>query len=254
MASERKNEKTSNVGELSLALLLGGAALVAVGARLRMLAAIPLMVLGAAAAAGGASLRPEANRVVGSMAGDDQLWVKFKSSVSVMKPARDIYEFWRDPLNWPKFMPDVDVVKVLGDRYELTKRLAPGVEVRQEILITEDLPYHKLAWVSLGEELPHRGCLELTTNGGTYVNLTWEYKLALGPAINASSRQLMRRVNEVLLLKLQRFKQIMEGGGATTYGATATRSNSASMLWHVIKSDADRALQDFTEPATTTDA
>jgi uncharacterized membrane protein len=250
-AEQRKNERTSNITELSLALLLGGAALLAVGARLRMLAAVPLMVLGAAAAAGGASLRPEANKVVGSVAGEEQLWVKFKSSVSVMKPARDIYDYWRDPENWPKFMPDIDVFRISDDRYELIKRVAPGIDLRQEILLTEDLPYHKLAWVSLGEELPHRGSVELTTNGGTYVTLTWEYKLAIGPAVNATSKQMMRRVNEVLLLKLQRFKQIMETGGATILGATAARSTSTSMLWHILKSDADRAFQNFSEPATT---
>ncbi|HEY9789252.1 MAG TPA: hypothetical protein V6D22_02555 [Candidatus Obscuribacterales bacterium] len=250
MPDEKTTNKTSNVSDISLGLLVGGVLLLAVGTRLRLLMALPLWLLGTVATAGGASLRPEVNQVVSGLAGEEKLWVKLKSSVSVMKSAQEIYDYWRSPHNWPKFMPDVDIVQLGTDRYELTKRVAPALELRQQFMIVEDLPYHRIAWVSLGEELPFRGSVEFTTNGGTYVTLTWEYKLAIGAAVNSMSKQLLRGLNEVLLLKLQRCKQILETGGATTFGATACRSSSAEMLFHVWKSDANRAFADLTEPAT----
>jgi uncharacterized membrane protein len=251
MPNESKSKPQSNVKELSAIMLLGGAALMLVGTRVRLLAAIPLWLLGAAATVSGASLRPEANHIASGVAGEDSLWVKTKSSVSVMKPTQEIYEFWRNPINWPKFMPDIDIEPSgMGtDRYRLNKRLAPGVELKQELLIVEDLPYHHIAWVSLGEDLPHRGRVEFTTNGGTYVTLTWEYQLAAGPAINAISKTPLRTINEVLLVKLQRFKQILETGGASTFGPTACRSSSLEILWYVLKSDANRAFADLLEPA-----
>jgi uncharacterized membrane protein len=249
MPDEPKSKPTSNIKDLSVVMLLGGAALMLVATRVRLLAAIPLWLLGTAATVSGASLRPEANQLSASVAGEKNLWVKMKSSVSVMKPTPEIYQYWRNPLNWPKFMPDVDVESAGTDRYRLTKRLAPRVDLQQELMIIEDLPYHRIAWVSLGEDLPYRGSVEFTTNGGTYVTLTWEYKLASAPAINAVSKPMMRSINEVLLVKLQRFKQIMETGGASTFGATGCKGTSLDLLWFVLKSDADRAFADLSEPA-----
>lgn len=254
MSEETTKNKTSNVSEVSWGLLLAGSVLAIAATRLRMIAAVPLFILGAAGAISGASMRPTVNRVVASMVGEDDLWIKLKSSVSVMHSTKEIYEYWRDPLNWPRFMPDIDIEKVGTDRFELTKRIAPAVELKQQILITEDLPYHRIAWVSLSEELPFRGAVEFTTNGGTYVTLTWDYKYALGPAVNSISKQLLRKFNEVLLLKLQRFKQIMEQGDATTFGPGNFKSTSAEMLLHVLKSDADRAFADFSDTAATSDA
>jgi uncharacterized membrane protein len=254
MSEEPTKSKTSNVPELSWGLLLGGALLAAVSTRLRLIAAVPLFIVGAASAVSGASMRPTANRLVGSIFTEEDLWIKLKSSVSVMHSTREIYDYWRDPLNWPRFMPDIDIEKAGTDRYELTKRIAPGVELKQQILITEDLPYHKIAWVSLSEELPYRGGVEFTTNGGTYVTLTWDYKYALGPAVNGVSKQLLRKFNEVLLIKLQRFKQLMEQGGATTFGPTNCKSSSAEILLHVLKSDADRAFADMADTTAASEA
>jgi uncharacterized membrane protein len=250
MTGDNKNNRTSNVSELSLGMLFGGLALMALGSRVRLLAALPLWLAGTTLAAGGASMRPEATKLASGIAPEDSLWVKLKSSVSVMRPTAEIYEYWRNPLNWPQFMPDIEVASVGTDRYELIKNVAPGVSLKQQFMIIEDLPYHRIAWVSLGEELPYRGSVEFTTNGGTYVTLTWEYKLATGPAINMMSKQTFRSLNEVLLVKLQRLKQILETGSATIFGATGCRGTSVQLLWYVWKTDAHRAFADLAEPAT----
>lgn len=247
---KHKSKNTSNTGEISTGLMLGGAVLLIAASRFRAVLALPLGIMGAIAAAGGASMRPEANSAVSSMTTQDQMWVKMKSSVSVMRPAPELYSFWRNPENWPKFMPDIDVLPLGQDRYEVTKRLGPGMVLRQEIWISEEIPNQKVAWYSLGDELPHRGSVEFSRNGGTYVTLTWEYKFASAPVVNLLGKRMIRRMNEILLVKLQRFKQIMEGGGATTFGATSNKKSAAGMFWELIKSDAGRAIDDLTTPAT----
>ena len=60
------------------------------------------------------------------------------------------------------------------------------------LLVNRYLRKRRIAWVSLAEELPSRGSVEFTTNGGTYVTLNWEYKLAFGPAINSISKPALR--------------------------------------------------------------
>ena len=66
-------------------------------------------------------------------------------SVTINRPAQELYDFWRDPTNLVQVMENIVSIEPLGpDRSRWTVKAPAGNEVSWESVITKDVPGEKL--------------------------------------------------------------------------------------------------------------
>ncbi len=218
-----------NVGEMERwASLLGGGLLAAWGLSRRnwtglALAAVggSLMVRGATGHCAGYSALgvSTAGRgpATGVPAGAGQ---RVEASVTINRPAEDLYLYWRNFENLPHFMQHLRSVKAEGGRFRWTAEAPLGASVEWEAEIVNEKPGELIAWRSLpGSQVDTAGTVHFrrAPNGaGTEVHVEMKYNPPAGKAgaavawlFGADAR---RQVQESLLA----FQQLMESGKART--------------------------------------
>ena len=84
---------------------------------------------------------------------EDQQWsgaVHVRKSVTVNRPAEELYRFWRDFENLPRFMTHLEEIRKLDDKRSHWKAKGPvGFTFEWDAEITEDRPNERLAWASV---------------------------------------------------------------------------------------------------------
>src|SRR6266508_6908345 len=101
-------------------------------------------------------------------------------SVTIDRPAEELYRFWRDFENLPRFMKHLESVRATGDRSSHWAAKAPaGRTVEWDAEITDDRPNELIAWRSLeGSDVDSVGTvrLERAPGGrGTIVRVEMRY-------------------------------------------------------------------------------
>jgi uncharacterized membrane protein len=116
-------------------------------------------------------------------------------TVTINRPARELYEFWRDLRNLPLFMENIESITVIDARRSHWKVKGPAdSSVEWDSVITDDIPGELIAWESAeGTSVPNSGAL-----GKMFAKM-----FQREPKIQA------RR-------DLRRFKQLMETGEIST--------------------------------------
>jgi uncharacterized membrane protein len=181
-----------------------------------------------------------------------------EKSVTINRPAEDLYRFWRDFANLPRFMKHLDSVSTSAERRSHWVATGPaGTKVQWDAEITEDRPNELIAWRSLeGADVANSGMVrfEPATGGrGTVVRVVLDYNPPAG-ALGASVAKLFGEAPQQQIEgDLRRFKNIMEAGEIpTTTGQTeGKRSAIGSMLKPEQKPDTARAIESAqpTKPA-----
>jgi uncharacterized membrane protein len=69
-------------------------------------------------------------------------------TVTIGKPRREIYDFWRDFSNLPKFMDNVKSVTTRGDKTHWTITGPAGSDVEVITRLVEDRPGEEMSWQS----------------------------------------------------------------------------------------------------------
>jgi uncharacterized membrane protein len=136
-------------------------------------------------------------------------------SVSINKPARELYDFWRDFTNLPQFMDNIESVQKLGDKRSHWKIKAPaGTSVEFDSFVTEDVPGRLIAWQSEeGASVPNRGRVEFIEAGGsTTVRVTIDYDPPAGTVGRIAAKLFHREPSVQAREDLRRLKQLMESG------------------------------------------
>lgn len=141
--------------------------------------------------------------------------VRVEQSITVARPAQELYDFWRRLDTLPQFMEHVEEVTMLTDRRSRWRVRAPvGSRVTWEAEIINDVPGQLIGWRSLpGSAVHHAGSVHFDRRDGlTEVRVVLEYA---PPAryIGASMARILgddpqRAVTE----DLRRFKAIVERG------------------------------------------
>jgi uncharacterized membrane protein len=219
-----------NLGQAErIASVVGGAALAALAARRR---GVPGALLGAVGAvllqrgvtghcfvydaldvdrrhAGGAAL-----------AGDDaDEGVSVTATVTINRPADELYAFWRDFRNAPRFMDRILSVKLLdedGTRSRWTAAGPMGRSWEWDSQVTGDSPGELIAWESLaGSDLPNRGWVQFAGDASgrrTEVRYFVEFDPPLG-VIGEAIASAFEQVPRVMIRDdLRRFRALMEAG------------------------------------------
>lgn len=132
-------------------------------------------------------------------------------TITIYRPASDVYAFWRDLEQLPMFMEHLESVQDLGQkRSRWTAKLPTGQTLSWEAELLEDYPGQRLEWRTVhGERFPNRGSVTFKpVMGGTATEVTVE--MQIGPKLLAPLAKLFAGLQ--IEGDLRRLKQILETG------------------------------------------
>lgn len=143
--------------------------------------------------------------------------IRAHHTVTVNRPAEDVYAFWRDLDNLPSFMAHLESVEVRGDGRSHWKAAAPmGRSVEWDAEITEDRRSEVIAWRSLeGADVDNEGSVRFRPapgGRGTELTVDLEYRPPAGAAGAAVARLFGEDAPQQLADDLRRCKQLLETG------------------------------------------
>jgi uncharacterized membrane protein len=141
--------------------------------------------------------------------------VRVEQSIAVARPARELYDFWRQLETLPQFMEHVEEVTTLTDRRSRWRVRAPvGSRVTWEAEIINDVPGQLIGWRSLpGSAIHHAGSVHFDQRDGlTEVRVVLEYAPPARYIGASMARILGDDPQRAVAEDLRRFKAIVERG------------------------------------------
>jgi uncharacterized membrane protein len=150
-------------------------------------------------------------------------------TVTINRPAQELYEFWRNPANLLPVMDNIAAIEVIDDtRSRWTVKAPAGREVRWESHVINDVPGKEITWRSApGADVANSGRIEFRDAGdrGTVVRAVIAYDPP-GGTIGQFIAKLFQREPRIQARRdLRRFKQLMETGEIATSSRTAKQLN-----------------------------
>jgi uncharacterized membrane protein len=138
-------------------------------------------------------------------------------SVTVRRPAEEVYAFWRRLENLPRFMDHLESVRAIGERHSHWRARAPaGMSVEWDAEIVIDRPNELIAWRSMpGSAVPNSGQVRFVGapgHRGTEVHVELLYSPPAGKLGVIVARLLGEEPGQQVAADLRRFKQVLETG------------------------------------------
>jgi uncharacterized membrane protein len=210
----------------SAALVFGGAALVAYASRERnwkavgaALAGLPFAFRGAtghwvprAFAREEAEALPEAAEAVAPF--------EVHASLTVNRPADELYRFWRQLENLPRFLKNVESVTEEGGVSHWVGKSPLGLKVTWDARIVDDQPGRVISWRSVSDsQVDNSGWVRFepsTGHRGTVVRVHMDIRTPENLFGRALARLSRSGVEIEVLQDLHRFKALMEAGEVPT--------------------------------------
>lgn len=212
------------------ASIVGGSAMVLFGLQQRSLRGILTAIAGGSLAYHGATAEKSLTDKVGEAVGINKA-IKVEKTVTINKPAEELYNYWHNFENLPTFMKHVKSVRVMNEtRTQSGAKLthwivnAPaGQSVEWDAEIIKDEPNHLIAWASVeGADVDNSGFVRFMPapgDRGTEVKVVLEYNIPGGMLAAALAKLFGEEPEQQIGDELRRFKQLMEAGEiATTEG------------------------------------
>lgn len=140
-----------------------------------------------------------------------------EESIVVARPARALYDFWRNFENLPRFMDHLyAVTRVDETRSRWVAEGPAGQRVEWEAEIIHDDPGARIGWRSLpGSEVTHAGSVQFLPapdGNGTEVRVHLRYEPPLGLAGKLIAKVFRKEPETQIAKDLERFKELMEVG------------------------------------------
>lgn len=162
--------------------------------------------------------------------------IRIRHAISINRPARELYDFWRDFANLPQIMDHLESVEVLDRNRSHWKVKGPaGTTVEWDAEITDDRPGELISWRSLeGADVDNLGTVRFIPapgDRGTVVRIDVAYDPPAGRAGAAVAKLFRRGPEQEIRSDLRPFKQLMETGEiTTTSGQSAGRRTPLGKL------------------------
>jgi len=161
-------------------------------------------------------------------AGADAGVIHTKRSITVGRPADEVYAFWRDFANLPRFMRHLERVTVLDDRRSHWVAKAPaGKSVEWDAELTEDRPNELIAWRTLEDAAVwHEGSVRFQPapgGRGTEVRVELRYDPPLGKLGSKVAMLWREEPGQQVQDDLRHLKQVLEIGEIVLSDATKQR-------------------------------
>ena len=146
--------------------------------------------------------------------------IKVVRSVTVRKPAGELYAFWRDLTNLPRIIHHPVTITTTSPEDSNWVVSAPGGHVEWDSIIINDEPASLIAWRSRpGGDVDHAGSVRFEAapgDEGTEVTVALEYDPP-GGKIGAAVAKLTRdSAGAQVYDALRRFKALLEAGEIPT--------------------------------------
>ena len=147
--------------------------------------------------------------------------IEVVKSMTINRPAAELFAFWRDFRNPPRIMPHLRSVDVLSEKRSHWIAQAPaGFTVEWDAEIVNEKPATLIAWQSCaGSDVANWGVVrfaEATGGRGTEVRVELEYESPAGTTGVALAKLFGEEPSQQVEDGLRRFKQIMETGEVPT--------------------------------------
>lgn len=207
------------------ACVLIGGALIGLGLRRRGLGGLGIGVVGAALAARGAAKGDPLTHALRSSTSErrqarERGWSSaaiVTRAVTINRPRRELYRFWRDFSNLPRFMESVRRIDMIdGQRTRWLVDGPAGRVVQWEAVVTLDEPDRRIGWVSEdGGDIRNAGWVDFSDapgGRGTEVRAEIVYEPPAGRFGRAVAYLLQREPTLQIRRDLRRFKALMETG------------------------------------------
>jgi uncharacterized membrane protein len=141
-------------------------------------------------------------------------------SVTINRPAQELYDFWRNPENLVQVMENIVSIEPLAhDRSRWTVKAPAGREVSWESIVTKDVPGREIYWQSAeGADVANSGRIVFEPAGarGTVVRAVIAYDPPGGTVGQMLAKLFQREPRIQSRRDLHRFKQLMEAGEIAT--------------------------------------
>jgi uncharacterized membrane protein len=150
--------------------------------------------------------------------------IKVEKTVTINKPADELYRFWRKLDNLPHFMKHLKSVTVIDDKRSHWVANAPmGATVEWDADIIEERENEFISWASVeGADIDNSGFVRFKKapgDRGTEVKVVMEYAPPGGAVTSAIAKLFGEEPEQQIGDELRRFKMLMEAGEiATTEG------------------------------------
>ena len=148
--------------------------------------------------------------------------VEIVQTLTILRPAAEVYDFWRHFENLPQFMHHLKSVTQLDERRSHWEAPIPGGmgSIAWDAEITAEEPGQRLAWRSLpGSQVDQAGEVlfrEAPGNRGTEVQAILHYRAPGGGLGQGIAELLNPALSQLVREDLRRFKQLMESGEIPT--------------------------------------
>jgi uncharacterized membrane protein len=228
---QEQTEHTTNVGTTGRVLsLLGGAALAYHGwTKKESPLGKTLTTAGAYLVLRGASGFCLANKALHiDTAHSDTEGFAVTSSVTILKPRHEVYQFWRQLENLPQFMDYLQEVKQIdAKRSHWVAKVPRNLTTKEKLttiawdaVIEVEEEDSRIVWRSLPKsEVENSGEVRFTdapAGRGTIVQATISYHPPLGAAGQLAAKLLNPAFRELVKQDLRRFKRLLEAGEIPT--------------------------------------
>ena len=143
-----------------------------------------------------------------------------EETFTIERPARELYDYWRQLENLPSFMKHLKSVTTLDERRSRWVLETPLMDLTWEAEITEDVPGERIAWRSTeNADIETMGVVRFESQGEqrTEVHVILDYLVPYaGRAGTWLARAVGRSPESLVREDLRRFKQLMEAGEIPT--------------------------------------
>ncbi|PSR17083.1 cyclase [filamentous cyanobacterium CCP3] len=201
------------------ASIIGGGAMVLTGLQQRSLKGILTAIAGGGLLYQGTQGKSTVKQVEDAMGLDHA--IRVEKTVTINRPAADLYSFWRDLNNLPTFMRHLQSVQVFDERRSHWVANAPlGQGIEWDAVIVNDEPNHLIAWTSTDDTpIENSGFVRFQPaagDRGTEVKVVMEYQPPGGMLGTAIAKLFGEEPEQQIGDELNRFKQLMEAGEIAT--------------------------------------
>lgn len=137
-------------------------------------------------------------------------------TMTVARPAMELYRVWRDLSRLPEFMSHLEsVVPVSETRSRWTAHGPGGITIEWEAEIVTDQPGHLIAWRSVSGDVDNAGSVRFTEapgQRGTEIAVQLRYAPPAGQVGAVLATVFGQGADRQVREDLRRFKQMMETG------------------------------------------
>jgi uncharacterized membrane protein len=147
--------------------------------------------------------------------------IHVSKSVTINKPARELFDYWRDLTNLPRIMSHLKSVDVIDDCRSHWVTAGPmGSSIEWDAEIINEEPHELIAWRSLADaEVDNAGSVRFVPapgDRGTEVRVELEYIPRAGKLGAVIAKLFGKEPGQQIAEDLRQFKQLMETGEVPT--------------------------------------